>query len=225
MLNVLPLNMMAIAMGLHVRCGIEDNLWTQDRKAKMSRSGRSSSWSESRVSLVATSLRPRRPARFTGSASSMRTPTRPWRATASRRIAIRPARPLRRIARVAVTCLTVLIVPGLRDHVDDHWQTLLAARLHACERCRRWGESRPRRARGAIEQTARRSTAHHRRRTRGGVIMVVHWAQWTRRRARRALAAPPDFERPMPPGFPTTYALQAGGWLPVPKDLLPFQAS
>ena len=35
MLNVLPLNMMAIAMGLHVRCGIEDNIWTQDRKAKM----------------------------------------------------------------------------------------------------------------------------------------------------------------------------------------------
>ena len=29
MLNVLPLNMMAIAMGLHVRCGIEDNIWTQ----------------------------------------------------------------------------------------------------------------------------------------------------------------------------------------------------
>ena len=35
MLNVLPVNMMAIAMGLHVRCGIEDNLWTQDRKSKM----------------------------------------------------------------------------------------------------------------------------------------------------------------------------------------------
>ena len=28
--------MMAIAMGLHVRCGIEDNIWTQDRKAKTS---------------------------------------------------------------------------------------------------------------------------------------------------------------------------------------------
>jgi beta-keto acid cleavage enzyme len=26
---------MAIAMGLHVRCGIEDNIWQQDRKAKM----------------------------------------------------------------------------------------------------------------------------------------------------------------------------------------------
>ena len=36
MLNVLPLNMMAIAMGLHVRCGNEDNLWTQRRDGKMS---------------------------------------------------------------------------------------------------------------------------------------------------------------------------------------------
>jgi uncharacterized protein (DUF849 family) len=35
MRNVLPINMMGIAMGLHVRCGIEDNLWTQDRSAKM----------------------------------------------------------------------------------------------------------------------------------------------------------------------------------------------
>jgi uncharacterized protein (DUF849 family) len=36
MLNVLPLNMMAIALGMHVRCGIEDNLWTQRRDRKMS---------------------------------------------------------------------------------------------------------------------------------------------------------------------------------------------
>ncbi|MGH8263112.1 MAG: 3-keto-5-aminohexanoate cleavage protein [Steroidobacteraceae bacterium] len=36
MRNVLPINMMGLAMGLHVRCGIEDNLWTQDRSAKMS---------------------------------------------------------------------------------------------------------------------------------------------------------------------------------------------
>jgi uncharacterized protein (DUF849 family) len=35
MRNVLPINMMAIALGLHVRCGIEDNIWTQDRKSKM----------------------------------------------------------------------------------------------------------------------------------------------------------------------------------------------
>lgn len=31
MRHVLPLNMMAIAMGLHVRCGIEDNIWYQRR--------------------------------------------------------------------------------------------------------------------------------------------------------------------------------------------------
>lgn len=35
MLNVLPVNMMAIAMGLHVRCGIEDNIWNQQRTGKM----------------------------------------------------------------------------------------------------------------------------------------------------------------------------------------------
>jgi len=35
MLNVLPINTMAIAMGLHVRCGIEDNIWTQRRDRKM----------------------------------------------------------------------------------------------------------------------------------------------------------------------------------------------
>ena len=36
MRNVLPINMMGIAMGLHVRCGIEDNLWNQARTEKMS---------------------------------------------------------------------------------------------------------------------------------------------------------------------------------------------
>jgi uncharacterized protein (DUF849 family) len=36
MRNVLPINMIGIAMGLHVRCGIEDNLWNQSRTEKMS---------------------------------------------------------------------------------------------------------------------------------------------------------------------------------------------
>ena len=35
MRNVLPINMMGMAMGLHVRCGIEDNLWNQSRTGKM----------------------------------------------------------------------------------------------------------------------------------------------------------------------------------------------
>jgi len=35
-LNTLPVNMIGIALGLHVRCGIEDNIWSQDRKRKVS---------------------------------------------------------------------------------------------------------------------------------------------------------------------------------------------
>jgi uncharacterized protein (DUF849 family) len=35
MLNTLPINMIGMAMGLHVRCGIEDNLWNQTRTGKM----------------------------------------------------------------------------------------------------------------------------------------------------------------------------------------------
>ncbi len=34
MRNVLPINMMGIALGLHVRCGIEDNLWHQSGTRK-----------------------------------------------------------------------------------------------------------------------------------------------------------------------------------------------
>lgn len=36
MLNVLPINMIGIALGLHVRCGIEDNIWRQRRDGKIS---------------------------------------------------------------------------------------------------------------------------------------------------------------------------------------------
>ena len=35
MLNTLPINMIGMALGLHVRCGIEDNLWNQRRTAKI----------------------------------------------------------------------------------------------------------------------------------------------------------------------------------------------
>jgi uncharacterized protein (DUF849 family) len=34
-LNVLPINMIGIAMGLHVRTGTEDNLWNQSRTKKI----------------------------------------------------------------------------------------------------------------------------------------------------------------------------------------------
>jgi len=59
----------------------------------------------------------------------------------------------------------------------------------------------------------------------GGVIMTVHWAKQTQRAVRGALlATPPDFERAMPAEYPTIEEVRAGGWLPVPRDRLPFSS-
>jgi predicted alpha/beta hydrolase family esterase len=121
---------------------------------------------------------------------------------------------------------TVLIVPGLRDQVPTHWQTLLEARLPRVRSVPPMGrEDLDCAARvQAIEREAQAIdgplviVAHS-----GGVVMLAHWAQRTRRTVRGALlATPPDFERPMPEGYPAIEALHAGGWLPVPRAMLPF---
>jgi predicted alpha/beta hydrolase family esterase len=121
---------------------------------------------------------------------------------------------------------TIVIVPGLRDHVVDHWQTLLADELPgsvtvpriATDRlsCPAWVEQ--------IEHTLGGVTgpvilvAHS-----GGVMMVVHWARRHRRPIHGALlAAPADLELPLPAGYPTLSDLEHGGWLPVPRSRLPF---
>jgi predicted alpha/beta hydrolase family esterase len=123
---------------------------------------------------------------------------------------------------------TVLIVPGLRDHVERHWQTLLARSLPRVRTVPAMGRedldcaARVR----AIERCAQAIhgplviVAHS-----GGCIMLAHWAQATTRVVQGALlATPPDFERPMPDGYPTLDALRAGGWLPVPRERLPFRS-
>ncbi|GGH60260.1 hypothetical protein GCM10010975_22800 [Comamonas phosphati] len=123
---------------------------------------------------------------------------------------------------------TVLIVPGLRDHVDTHWQTLLAAqppRVHAVPPMGRSGAGLDRAARvQAIEEAAQSITgpivivAHS-----GGCPMVAHWAAQTRRPIHGALlAVPPELELPVPEGYPPLQALKDGGWLPVPMQALPF---
>ena len=126
---------------------------------------------------------------------------------------------------------TILIVPGLRDAVARHWQTLLEARLRAAGTpvagvLPMGREDLSCSARVAeIERAAQAIegplviVAHS-----GGCIMVAHWARQTRRAVRGALlATPPDFEKPMPEGYPTVAALRAGGWLPVPRARLPFR--
>jgi uncharacterized protein len=127
---------------------------------------------------------------------------------------------------VGVREATILIVPGLRDHVPEHWQSLLASRLPSVRMVPPMGrddlDCAVRVA--AIEREAAAIdgplvlVAHS-----GGAVMVAHWARLSKRPVQGALLAmPPDFERPLPSGYPTMRALQAGGWLPVPRLQLPF---
>lgn len=121
---------------------------------------------------------------------------------------------------------TVLIVPGLRDHVPQHWQTLLAAALPDSVTVPPMGRADlDCQARvDAIEDAARAIdgpivlVAHS-----GGCIMVAHWARQTQRPVDAALlATPPDFDSPMPADYPSLAELGAAGWLPVPREPLPF---
>lgn len=125
---------------------------------------------------------------------------------------------------------TVLIVPGLRDHVAQHWQTLLAAEWPGAQTVPPMGREDIDCARrvDAIEAAVSAIegrvilVAHS-----GGCVMVAHWAQTTRYATRiqgALMATPPDFETPMPEGYPTIEALRMGGWLPVPRRLLPFKS-
>jgi predicted alpha/beta hydrolase family esterase len=123
---------------------------------------------------------------------------------------------------------TVLMVPGLRDQVAEHWQTLLAARLPRVRTVPPMGRDNLDCAArvAALEHEVGRIggpvilVAHS-----GGVITVAHWARKQRRPIRGALlATPPDFEQPMPEGYPTMDLLRAGGWLPVPREPLRFQS-
>jgi hypothetical protein len=126
----------------------------------------------------------------------------------------------------------VLVVAGLRDAVAQHWQSLLEARLRAAGRAvavvppmgREDLDCATKVA--AIEREAQAVrgrlivVAHS-----AGCIMVAHWARQTKRTVAGALlAAPPDFDAPMPPGYPTLAALQAGGWLPGPRERLGFRS-
>jgi predicted alpha/beta hydrolase family esterase len=127
---------------------------------------------------------------------------------------------------------TVLIVPGLRDHVADHWQTLLQAELErrgtpvACVprrqydklSCDLWVEAIDRAVAAIVGPVV--LVAHS-----GGVMMVAHWSARHRRPIHGALlATPADLERPLPPGYPTMDELERNGWLPVPRHRLPFRS-
>ena len=123
---------------------------------------------------------------------------------------------------------TVLIVPGLRDHVPEHWQTLLEAKLANARCVPRMDRDKLSRAAWVAELDRSLAAiegpvilvAHS-----AGCMIAVHWAQQHRRPIHGALlAAPPDFESPLPEGYPTRETLRANGWLPTPRTRLPFRS-
>ena len=120
----------------------------------------------------------------------------------------------------------VLFVPGLRDHVADHWQTVAAAEIENARTVPPLEQDKLSCAARveALDLAIRELdappilVAHS-----AGVLMVAHWAQRHQRPIKGAvLATPPDIDRPLPAGYPTPEELQAGGWLPVPRARLPF---
>lgn len=127
---------------------------------------------------------------------------------------------------------TYLMVPGLRDHVSEHWQTLLQAELpgaHSVPPLEQDKLSRAARVAALDAALARIEgpvvlIAHS-----AGVMIAAHWAQqYPERAAQRIqaalLATPADLEQPLPAGYPTPPALEQGGWWPLPRQRLPFRS-
>lgn len=124
------------------------------------------------------------------------------------------------------TTPTILIVPGLRDHVEEHWQTHLERQLPNArsvaplEHDKLSCAARIEALQAAIAQIDGPIVlvAHS-----GGVMITVHWARKYDRPIQGALlAAPADLEEPLPAGYPTVDTLRDNGWLPIPRSRLPF---
>ena len=121
---------------------------------------------------------------------------------------------------------TVLFVPGLRDQVEDHWQTHAARAFPGSVTVELLTEDRlSRAARVAALDAALNSikgevviAAHS-----AGCLMVAHWALAPSRTIKAALlATPADVEHPLPEGYPSFDDLSANGWMPIPRQPLPF---
>lgn len=124
--------------------------------------------------------------------------------------------------------ITFVLVPGLRDHVEAHWQTHLHKELARCVTVPPLEHDKLSRAArvNALAQTLEGVqgrvvlVAHS-----AGVITTLHWArQFQRPIVGALLATPSNLDAPLPTGYPTLDQLQAHDWLPVPREPLPFAA-
>lgn len=124
------------------------------------------------------------------------------------------------------TNATVLIIPGLRDHVEEHWQTFLASRLQKvrtvepAETNKLNCANRVARIQAELDQIEGPVilVAHS-----AGVLMTVHWAALHHAQIQGALlVAPPDLSQSWPANYPSPEQLRAEGWEPLPTQKLPF---
>jgi predicted alpha/beta hydrolase family esterase len=125
---------------------------------------------------------------------------------------------------------TVLIVPGLREHVADHWQTLLQAELPGAQSVPPLDTDKlSRRARvAALDAAFARIdgpvilVAHS-----AGCLTTVHWAGALGAAAARVrgalLVTPPDLDAAWPDKYPSPAVLAENGWRPLPRARLPFR--
>jgi predicted alpha/beta hydrolase family esterase len=126
-----------------------------------------------------------------------------------------------------MSAATVVLVPGLRGHVEDHWQTRLAASMPGARMVPPLGrtdaglQARVTLLDRVVEDVAGPVVlvAHS-----AGVLVTAHWAaQYSPTRVVGALlATPPVLAAELPPEYPSIDELRAHGWLPIPREPLPF---
>jgi predicted alpha/beta hydrolase family esterase len=121
---------------------------------------------------------------------------------------------------------TIVLVPGLRRHVQDHWQTHLAAALPNAVSVPGLGSGHP-----SLEDRIAvldrvieeidgpiRIVAHS-----AGVLTTVHWAlRYAVPVSGALLVTPPDLVAPLPAPYPSLAEMRTHGWLPIPTEELPF---
>jgi predicted alpha/beta hydrolase family esterase len=126
-----------------------------------------------------------------------------------------------------MTAAIVVVVPGLRGSVEDHWQTRLVAALPDARMVPPLGRDEP----SLVARTALLDrivddvdgpvilVAHS-----AGALATVHWAATYTGTAvvGALLATPAALAAELPPEYPSIDLLRAHGWLPIPRSPLPF---
>ncbi|MCB9496200.1 MAG: alpha/beta fold hydrolase [Fibrobacteria bacterium] len=125
--------------------------------------------------------------------------------------------------------LDLVIVPGVGDSGPGHWQTLWETESPRAKRVVQddWSLS----SRGdwvarlqsvMADQAGPCVLVGH----SAGAVTIVHWAQQPGSLVERVqgafLVAPPDFDAPLPEGFPRPGTVAELGWSPLPLSPLPF---